>query len=65
MPTPRGIGFAILGKVDAGHASDTVARRPRTGFIVFLNSAPVCWHSKKHNSVETSSFGSECVAMNQ
>ena len=65
MPTPRGMGFTKVGKVDAGHAGDTVARRPRTGCIVFLNSASVCWHSKKQNSVETSSFGSECVAMKQ
>ena len=46
-PTPRGVGFTIVGKVDAYHAGDTVTRRSRTGFIVYLNSAPVYWHSKK------------------
>lgn len=30
-----------------------------------MNSAPACWHSKKQNNVETSSFGSECIAMKQ
>ena len=40
-------GFAIVGKVDADHARETVVRRSRTEFIVCLNSAPVCWFSKK------------------
>jgi len=65
MPRPRGAGFTIRGKVDADHASDTVTRRSRTGFIVYLNCAPVYWHSKKQNSVESSSFGSEFIAMKQ
>ena len=50
-------------KVDADHASDTVTRRSRTGFLVFLQGAPVYWHSKKQTSIETSSFGSEFMAM--
>ena len=65
MPEPRGVGFTIRAKVDADHASDSVTRRSRTGFLVFLNSAPVYWHSKKQTSVESSSFGSEFVAMKQ
>ena len=65
MPEPRGIGFTIRAKVDADHAGDTVTRRSRTGFLVYLNSSLVCWISKKQASVETSSFGSEFVAMKQ
>ena len=65
MPEPRGRGFVIRAKVDADHASDTVTRRSRTGFLVFLNCAPVYWWSKKQNSVESSSFGSEFIAMKQ
>ena len=65
MPEPRGLGFKILAKVDADHASDTVTRRSRTGFLVYLNSALVHWFSKKQNSVESSSFGSEFIAMKQ
>ena len=30
-----------------------------------LNSSPVHWYSKKQNSVETSSFGIEFIAMKQ
>jgi hypothetical protein len=55
----------MYAKVDADHASDTVTRRSRTGFLVFLNSGLVYWSSKKQNSVESSSFGSEFVAMKQ
>ena len=63
MPQPRGIGFVILAYVDADHASNSVTRRSRTGFLVYLNNAPVYWMSKKQMSVETSSFGSEFIAM--
>ena len=65
MPEPRGFGFVMRAKVDADHASDTVTRRSRTGFLVFLNSALVYWSSKKQTSVESSSFGSEFCAMKQ
>jgi hypothetical protein len=65
MPEPRGIGFVMRAKVDADHASDTTTRRSRTGFVVYLNSALVYWWSKKQNSVESSSFGSEFIAMKQ
>ena len=51
--------------VDADHAADTTTRRSRTGFLVFLNSAPIYWLSKKQISVESSSFGSEFTAMKQ
>jgi hypothetical protein len=32
---------------------------------VFLNNAPIYWSSKKQTSCETSTFGSEFVAMKQ
>ena len=65
MPEPRGTGFTIRAKVDADHAGDTVTRRSRTGFLVYLNCAPIYWMSKKQTSVESSSFGSEFIAMKQ
>jgi hypothetical protein len=65
MPEPRGQGFVMSAKVDADHASDGASRRSRTGFFVCLNMAPVFWMSKKQTSCETSSFGSEFVAMKQ
>ena len=65
MPEPRGIGFDIRAKVDASHGDDQATRRSRTGFLVFLNCALIHWFSKKQACVETSSFGSEFVAMKQ
>ena len=63
MPEPRGLGFEIKALVDADHASDSVTRRSRTGFFVYVNSALIHWFSKKQTSVESSTFGSEFVAM--
>ena len=42
-----------------------VITRSRTGFIIFLNSVPIFWFSKKQRSCELSTFGSEFVAMKQ
>ena len=65
MPQLRGRGFVMRAKVDADHASDTTTRRSRTGFFVFLNCAPIYWLSRKQTSIESSSFGSEFIAMKQ
>ena len=63
IPPPRGLGFTIRAYVDADHAGNLITRRSRTGFIVFLNNAPIYWSSKKQTGIETSSFGSEFMAM--
>ena len=65
MPEPKGVGFTMRAFVDSDHAGDISTRRSRTGFIIFLNSAPIYWFSKKQTCVETSSFGSEFIAMKQ
>jgi hypothetical protein len=49
--------------VDADHAGNRVTRRSQTGILLFVNRAPVVWYSKRQNTVETSTFGSEFVAM--
>jgi hypothetical protein len=64
MPEPRGLGFVMHAKVDSDHVSDTT-RRSRTGFLVYLNCAPIYWMSKKQASIESSTFGSEFTAMKQ
>ena len=63
VPEARGLGFLVRAYVDSDHAGDVVTRRSRTGFIIFLNSAPIYWISKKQSGIETSSFGSEFLAM--
>ena len=63
MPDPKGRSVRISCFVDANHAGNVVTRRSHTGIIIFLNNAPIIWHSKKQNTVESSSFGSEFVAL--
>jgi len=65
MPEPRGQGFRMRVYVDCDLGGDCVTRRSRTGFAVFLNSAPIHWMSKKQSSCEVSTFGSEFTAMKQ
>lgn len=65
MPKALGKSFIIRAYVDSDHAGDQVTRRSRTGFIVYLNGAPIYWKSAKQTSCETSTFGSEFVAMKQ
>ena len=49
--------------VDLDHAANTVTRRSQTGLLIFVNRAPVTWFSKRQNTVETSTFGSEFITM--
>ena len=49
--------------VDSDHAGDQITRRSQTRFLVYLNNAMIYWRSKKQTTVETSSFGSEFMAM--
>ena len=63
MPTPRGCGMSIHCFVDSDHAGNVVTRRSHTGIMTFLNKSPVVWHSERQNTVETSAFGSEFVAV--
>ena len=63
MPTPRGNPVDITIFVDADHAGNRVTCRSHTGILIFLNTAPIMWFSKCQNTVETSTFGSEFIAM--
>ena len=63
MSKPLGHGFKTRCFVDANHAGESLTRRSRTGFIVMLDNAPIYWHSKKQTSVDTSTLGSEMMAM--
>ena len=63
MPPPRGPPVKITVFVDADHAGCRVTRRSHTGVIIFVNRAPILWYSKRQNTVESSTFGSEFIAM--
>ena len=53
----------IIIYVDANLARDKLRRCSRTGFVVYLNQAPIYWYSKQQNGIETSTFGAEFIAM--
>lgn len=62
-PKPRGKEAVIRVFVDADHAGEGATRRSRTGYLIYLNMAPIIWYSKRQGTVETSVFGAEFVAM--
>jgi hypothetical protein len=63
MPIPLGKPIQMNMFCDASHTSDLVTRRSTTGFLVYLCGTPVVWYSKRHNTVESSNFGYEFVAL--
>ena len=63
MPEMRGREVVTTCFVDADHAGCQVTRRSHTGIIIFVNKAPVLFYSKRQNTVESSTFGSEFIAM--
>ena len=63
MPETRGNVVSTHCFVDADHAGNCITRRSQTGILLFVNRAPVVWYSKRQNTVKTSTFGSEFVAM--
>ena len=64
-PPTRGRAIQITCFVNADHGGDQITRRSRTGVLIFINRAPIMWYSKRQNTVETSTYGSEFVAMRQ
>ena len=64
-PEARGKEVDLRLFVDSDHANDQCTRRSRTGYIIYLNMAPITWFSKKQSTIETSVFGAEFVAMKQ
>ena len=63
MPEPRGRSVKMSVFVDADHAGNKVTRRLHTGVLIFLQNALTVWYLKRQNTVESSTFGSEFVAM--
>ena len=62
MLKAKGKPVLITGYVDADHAHDLVTRRSVTGVLLLLNNTQIKWYSKRQNTVETSTYGSELVA---
>ncbi len=63
-PEPLGNDIVIrVLYVDANHAVNLKNRRSHTGLIIYVNNSPIMWFSKRQKTVESSSFGSEFVAL--
>ena len=63
MPTPRGRSLVMTAFVDASHGANKVTRRSHTGYVIFINRAPIIWYSKRQQTVETSTFSAEFIAL--
>ena len=59
MSVPQGNPMSTHCFVDASHGSDRATCRSQTGILIFCNKAPALWYSKRQNTVEASTFGSE------
>jgi hypothetical protein len=62
-PEPRGKAIQINLFYDASHANYHVTRCSTTGVIIFLQGTPILGYSKRQSTTETSTFGSEFVAL--
>jgi len=63
MPEPLGHAVKITVYCDADHAGNLFNRRSHSGIVVYVNDAPILWFSKRQNTVEAASFGSEFNAL--
>ena len=63
MPEPLGYPVNICTFVDANHSGNLVTRRSHTGILLFVQNSPIVCLSRRQNTVETSTFESEFVAL--
>lgn len=63
IPGERGKPVVMSCFVDADHAGCRETRRSHTGILIYVNRAPIQWFSKRQNTVEASTYGSEMLAM--
>ena len=63
MPKPRGQKITISAFVDTNDARNKVTRCLHTGIIIYVQNTPILWYSKRQNTVEAATFGSEMVAL--
>ena len=63
MPKPCGNFVSTHCFIDANHAGNKVTGRSQTGILIFVKKSPIIAFSKRKNTVETSTFGSEFTAL--
>ena len=62
MPVPKGRAVTLTCYVDANLMHDTITGRSATGILHLMNNTPIDWFSKRQDTVETATYGSEFVA---
>jgi hypothetical protein len=63
MLQDRGRAVKISYFVDANHAGNMVTRCSHSGILIYVQNAPIILLSKRQNTVESASFGSEFIAL--
>ena len=63
MLEPLGKPMHVRVWVDANHAGNLANRRSYSGILLYVNNALIMNYSKRQNTVESLSFGSELVAL--
>ena len=63
MPEPLIKEVVMCCFVGVDCSGKKLTRRSRSGFIIFLQMAPIYYCSKRHNTIKTSNFGSDFMAM--
>ena len=63
MPCPLGELVQITVFANASFAGNMVTHKSVTGILIFVNGPPIMWLSKRQVTLETSTFGSEFVAL--
>ena len=61
-PEPKGKPVVTTTYKDANLYHDLATGQAVTGVLHFLNQTPIDWYSKKQETVETATHGSECAA---
>jgi hypothetical protein len=59
----QGQRVTISAFVDANHTGNKDMRCLHTAIIIYIHNALILWYSKRHNTVEAATFGSEMVAL--
>eukprot|EP00978_Attheya_sp_CCMP212_P004832 scaffold10628_cov48-Attheya_sp.AAC.3 len=57
----RGRSVTTTAFVDASHDANRKTRKSHTGFLIFLNRAPVIFYRKQQQTVDASTFSSEFI----
>ena len=63
MPDPRGEPVSTSTFVDSEHASNVITRRSHTGILLFICNGIIKALIKQQKTAESSTFGSEMVAL--